>query len=261
VSETIHLHDYLLNRGRGFYRLGRFTDARAHLRGLLNDSVAAPHLRGEAHRLFGEMDLKSGCFQRARRHFAAAARLHPLNADTLLRYAEAVSADPDADPKKAVSACRRATRLYPFEPRYWVALGHSCMAASDLRLAEKSFRRAARLRPVDLESLAGLIHGLVSLGNDVEAERVLSAARFRSPHCPGIVGLWNQFQFDRAHRQQERERTTVAGAPTIVPFPGRNSETPAATASPVVLRADRKSRPAPHLLRMFGKKSDPRRAN
>jgi Flp pilus assembly protein TadD len=262
VSETIHLHAHLLERGRRFHRLGRPAEARVQLQRLLDDSDVASDVRAEAHRVFGQLELDAGRFRKARRHFVSAIGLEPLHAESYLLYANAVHSDPDADPRKAVIACRRATRLFPSDPRYWAALGQSCLNAGNETLARKAYRRAARLRLDDLEILDDVVRGLVRLGRSSEARRVLTAARFRMPRNAGVAGLWKQFRFDSARREQRRRRLAINEQPVLLPFtPARNSNAKETVASPVVPRADRTSRPQPHLLRHIGRQSDPRRAN
>jgi Flp pilus assembly protein TadD len=262
VSETIQFHAHLLERGRRLFELARPSEARAILQPLLDDSRAEPDIRAEAHRVLGELDLDAGNFRGARRHFATAIGLQPSRGGTYLRYAAAVHADSAADPRKAYTACRRAIRLSPCDANCWLAYGASCLRIGDHKRARRAFRRAARLQPDDLKTLAAAVGGLTSLGRHGEARRVLEAARFRAPRNAGILGLWNRFRFDSARRKQVRQHSPLNDDAALLPFvPARDSSGTEAAASPVVLRADRSSRATPHLLRLFGRQSDPRRAN
>jgi Flp pilus assembly protein TadD len=249
LNSSIHVADHLLSTGRHLHEIGRNVDARRHLERLLSTSEITPHHRAEAHSLLGEIEFGLGRFRQARRHFATLIGLRPYDTETCLRYADAVDADPDADPVKGWIARRRATRIDSFDSRCWTALGHSGLRIGDRKRALKAFRRAARLRPERLDTLVELIDGFDGLGRPSEGRAILTAARFRSPNDAGVLALWNRFRFDRAQRRQHAAKCNAE--PTILPFPGRQS-TSTSEAEPVVLRADRRSRPVPHLLRLFG---------
>jgi tetratricopeptide (TPR) repeat protein len=261
LNTSIHLHDHLLSTGRRLLEIGRTAEARRALDPLVDAADLTPHVRAEAHSILGEIEFGLGRYRKARRHFAVVIGLRPYDTETCLRYADAVDADPIADPHKAWAARRRATRIDSFDSRCWAALGQSGLRIGDRKRALRAFRRAAKLRPERIETLAEVVNGFVTLCRMREARRALNCARFRRPHDAGIEALWNRFRFDCLHRQQQAER--IGGAddePTILRFPGRTTETTRA-GEPIVLRADRQSRPVPHLLRLFGMRVDPRRAN
>jgi predicted Zn-dependent protease len=261
LNTSIHLHDHLLSTGRRLHEIGRTAEARRTLRPLVDAAELTPHSRAEVHAILGEIEFGLGRYRKARRHFAVVIGLRPYDTETCLRYADAVDADPDADPHKAWAARRRATRIDSFDSRCWAALGQSGLRIGDRKRALKAFRRAARLRPERIETLADVVNGLVELGRIREARSVLTCARFRRPHDAGIQALWNRFRFDCLHREQQAERVGgVDAEPAILPFPGRTTE-PKRGGEPIVLRVDRRSRPMPHLLRLFGMRVDPRRAN
>jgi tetratricopeptide (TPR) repeat protein len=261
LNTSVHLHDQLLNIGRRLHEIGRSGEARQALQSLVDATEVTTHIRAEVHSILGAIEFGLGRYRRARKHFAIVIGLRPYDTETCLRYADAVDADPDGDPHKAWAARRRATRIDSFDSRCWAALGQSGLRIGDRKRALKAFRRAASLRPERVETVAAVVDGFVALGRIREARAVITCARFRRPHDAAIQALWNGFRFDCLRRDQQRERGRRHDAePAILPFPGR---TAAATqpGDPVVLRADRRSQPAPHLLRLFGSRVGPRRAN
>jgi len=259
VSQSTRLDDYLLARGHRFTALGRATDARAALRRLLRQPDVSLKAKAEAHELLGEIELARGRFRRARRHFATAVGLQPFVARTYLRYAAAVEADPDADPRKARAALRRAIDIDPAEPGYWTALGRLELRSGNRRRTVRAFRRAARLNPDSTAVLAEIVDGLVAAGREREARCVLTAARFRAPRDLGIVQLYNQFRFDCLRRRQARLGRDHDEA-AILPFPERTVAPASGDASPVVIRVDQRSRPRPHILRLMSRPENPRQA-
>src|SRR5437870_885265 len=123
LNSSIHLHDHLLSTGRHLHHIGRDEEAKRNLQQLLCAADLMPQVVAEAHSLLGEIAFGFGMFRQARRHFAAVIGVRPYGSETCLRYADAVDADPDADPHKAWIARRRATRIDSFDSRCWVALG------------------------------------------------------------------------------------------------------------------------------------------
>ena len=257
MSDSLPLADHLLSRGRLLLRVGRPADALRLFRQVLVHTDLPNQVRADALRLLAGIDLEAGRFRRARRSLAAAIRLRRHAGDLYVEFARAVLADPDGDPRRAVKALRRAAAIDPFEPRTWAALGGAALRAGDAVPAGKAFRRAARLRPDRVETLSEIVDGFIALGREGDARDVLTAARFRAPRDAEVSALWDRFRFKLALRQQ---RQTAGIEDTILPFPVREREASATPAAAVVLRADRKSVSTPHLLRLFGRRADPRRA-
>jgi tetratricopeptide (TPR) repeat protein len=255
VSDSLSLAEHVLSRGRLMIHLGRPVDARRLLGRFIRQPDLSPRLRAEAYRLVAGIELRFGRYRRGRRLLAAAIRLRRHADDLYIEYARAVEADPDGKPALAVKALRRAVAIDPFEPRSWAALGSAAVRAGDRTLARKAFRRAARLRPEEIETLGEIVDGFVALGRADEARAALTAARFRSPSDAAVAALRDRFRFTLAVRGQRQ-----TGADCILPFPVRPVEVTASAGEGVVLRADRKSTPAPHLLRLLGGRADPRRA-
>jgi predicted Zn-dependent protease len=260
MTQPIRLADRVFVRARRLLHVGQTSEARRLLRRLIDQVDLRPGLRAVAHQMLGQLDVAARRFRRARRHFAAAIKLQPFDAESYARYAAAVEADPDGNPRRACAALRRAVGMDPCEPRLWAALGRAAVCMGDRRKAVRAFRRAARLRPDTVEALSDVVDGFVSLGRRREAVQVLTAARFRDPRNPALQQLGNRVRFELVRQEQEAARRTVADEPVVLRFPGRPVESGATAASPVIVRVDRGSRAVPHLLRMFGAGPDPRRA-
>jgi tetratricopeptide (TPR) repeat protein len=257
MSDSLPLSDHLLARARLMARIGHLADARRLFRRVLGQPELPNHVRAEVFQAMAEMAMDAGHFRRARRLLFAAIRLRRHADELYVEYARAVTADPDADPRLAVKALRRAVGIDPFEARSWTALGTAALRAGEHALARKALRRAARLRPDQAETLLEIADGLLELGREDEARAVLTAARFQSPNDAGVKGVWDRFRFALALRQQRRLGVEDAA---ILPFPAPTRESSHSPAEAVVLRADRKSVSTPHLLRLFGRRSDPRQA-
>lgn len=258
MTSTISFHDQLLAESEQFIHLGRYAEARRRLKRLTCLGICTT-TRANAHNLLGELEFTVGRFRAARRHFAAVIGLRPYDAEACLRYADAIDADPDADPEKGWAARRRATRIDSFDSRCWTALGTSGLRIGDRKRALKAFRRAARLRPERIETLVELTTGLVTLGRFAEARAVLTAAQFRRPADARLIGLSKRLQFEIARIRQVRDRVDSGfDCPMLLPFESNERRKVIEHAEPVVIRVDRRSRSTPHLLRLFGRQSGPR---
>jgi tetratricopeptide (TPR) repeat protein len=260
MTEPIRFLDRLFVRARRLIYVGQTTAPRRLLGRLTAQDGARATLRAAAHQLLGQLDVAAGNFRRARRHFAAAIKLQPFEAEQYARYAAAVEADPDADPRKGRAALRRALGIDCREPRYWAALGRAAARLGDRRRAVRAFRRAARLRPDTVEVLAEVVDGFLSVGRRRDAMRILTAARFRNPGDTGVEQLRDRVRFELLRRRQEVVRRTTTDGPVLLRFPGRAVDAGATAASPAIVRVDRGSRPTPHVLRMVGAGPDPRQA-
>jgi tetratricopeptide (TPR) repeat protein len=251
VSDSIHLHDHLLAGARRLLDVGHDREARQALRRLLRQPEVQTQVRADAHCLLGELDSVAGRYRSARRHFAAAIGLRPYLPEAYVRFAEAVEADPDADLRKGCAALRRAICIDPHDAAYPAALGRLAARLGDWKLARRAFRRAARLRPESLTVLAEVVAGFVSIGQEAEARQVILAALFRAPRDAGVIDLWNRFRFDRLRRELARSGGVVRQS--ILPFPESMNAAVAGGVGAAVIRVDRHSRPAPHVLRLFGR--------
>jgi cytochrome c-type biogenesis protein CcmH/NrfG len=260
VSDSLSFAEHLLARAHLMLQVGRPTAARKLLNTMLRQPGLSHRLQADGHRMLAGIELEAGRFRRTRRHLAAAIRLRRHADELYFEYARAVHADPEADPRLAVKAMRRAVGIDPFEPRSWAALGRAARLAGDAELARKAFCRAARLRPEEIDTLAEITDGLVALGLEQEARAVIAAAQFRLSKRTDVIGLCNRVKFLLAANRQRQDKVTDEPA-TLLPFPLRPAGTEKPDRSPVILRADRLSRSRPHLLRLFGQRIDPRRAN
>lgn len=256
MSDSFTIPDYLLARARVMRRLGRLANARRLVRRVLGQAGLDTPRRAEASRLLGQIEFAAGRFRQARRMLMAAIRLRRYAGELYVEYARAVEADTDADPWLAVVGLRRAAALDPFEPRTWAALGTAAIRAGLPELARKAFRRAERLRPDRIDTLAETVDGLLNLGREDDACRVLTAARFRAPHDAAVAGLWNSFRYRVALRTQKAG--DPGEEPTILRLPTTTTDSRGEHPLPVVLRADSQSANRPHLFRLSGRKPDPR---
>ena len=261
MNTTISLHQELLARGRHLFDLGCLSESSAALRPLVKQASVATHTLCEAHRLLGEIELEFGNYRVSRRHFALAIRLVGDEASLYSLYAEAVEADPDGDPLRAYKARRRAARLDPSNAIVWSALGWSGLRMGNRSVAFKAFRRAMRLRPASLDTLAETIEGLLTLNRLREAERAVRAARFRFKKSSGLKSLGDRVQFEILRREQAHRLDFEVGGASVLKFVLRPSAAPLQDVNPVVIRTDRRSLPRPHLLKLFGMRSGPKRAN
>lgn len=256
MSDPLSIPDHLVARGRLMMRIGRPLEARRLFRRLLGHPELPDRTRAEALQAVAAIDMDSGQFRRARRLLAAAIRLRRHADDLYREYAAAVTADPDADPRLAVKALRRAVAIDPDEVRSWAALGTAALRAGDRSLARKAFRRAARLRPESASILQEIAHGLLELDREAEARAVVTAVRFGASNDADITGVWDWLQFALARRRQRKGQDEER---TVLRFPTTPRESVSHSGEAVVLRADRKSAPTPHLLRLIGR-SGPRQA-
>jgi tetratricopeptide (TPR) repeat protein len=260
VSDPLSFAEHLLSRARLMLRVGRPAEARRLSRNVLRQPNPSHRLRADAFCLLAEIELEAGRFRRARRHLAAAIRLRRHADELYVAYSRAVDADPNADPRLAVKAMRRGVAIDPFEPRSWAALGTAAHNAGDDVLARRAFRRAARLRPDDFDTLSEIVDGFLHLDLEVDARAVVTAARFRLPRHTELIALTDRVSFTMAQRRQ-RQSKVQDGAAAILPLPKRPMQTADTELPTVVLRVDGGHNPRPHLLRMFGRQSGPRKAN
>ncbi|HEX3149525.1 MAG TPA: hypothetical protein VHR66_15730 [Gemmataceae bacterium] len=259
MSDTISLVDELLTRAWRFARMGRLAEARCLGNRLLDQPELTIQIRTEGLRVLAHVELAAGRYRWARRHLVAAISLTPYSDGLYVEYARAVDADPDGDPKKAVKALRRAVSIDPMDVRTWAMLGRMAVAAGNRRVAWKALRRAARLRPDTTRVISEIIEGFLAIGLDREAQQVLTSARFRKPRGVDLQLLNAEFHFDRVVREQEDARHDGLDQ-MVLPFPNRQHDSKTLAANPIVLRADGPSRSTPHLIRIFGRRIDPRQA-
>ncbi len=245
MSDPIPLDRHRLTHGRLLLDVGHSVDAGGLLGGLDRPDLPAD-TRAEVHRLFGEIAFNVGRFRVARRRFRAAIRLEPSVAENYASFALAVASDPDASPILAWKALRRAVRLNPREPRYWAALGQAALRLGKRRSARLAFRQAVLRRPDRLITLAEIVDGFLALNCIGDARELVTELRFRYPNDPAVAGLWNQFRYAVARREQQARRDRPDA--TILPFPGRDSES--TNPMPGVIRTDCFSQGRPHLLRL-----------
>ena len=242
MSMTLPLVDRLLTRGRSLHESGREHDAYQVLKQLTAFRDLPAGTAEEAQALLAEIQFGRRKYVRARRHLAVALGFHPNNAQYHYLMAAAVDADDRADKQRALAHYRRSLKLDPDQPTCLVDYGLLSLELGRFTAGLKALRRAARLAPDDAEVLGAVVEGLCELERTAEARRLVLAARFRNPRDRRFGKLWNDFQFQQAHRGQNAAggvRRRKAGEPVLLPFvrPVAGSETAG--------KRVRRDRPAP----------------
>lgn len=261
MNTSILLHQELLARGRQMFDLGFLSEAGQTLRPLVKQPNIPANTLCEAHRLLGEIEHEAGNFARARKHFAIAIGLVSDEASLYTLYARSVDADPEGDPAKALKARRRATHLDIRNASMWSSLGWSYLRTGNRDRARKAFRRALCLKSESIDTLGEVIEGLISLNRLLEAQQAIRTARFRFPNdVAGLKCMADRVQFEILRREQ-RLRLDATEGTSILKFVPRPSEVKLLDVNPVVIRADRRSLPTPHLFKFLGRRSGPKRAN
>jgi tetratricopeptide (TPR) repeat protein len=249
----LKLVDRLLQRGRNFQQLGRDHEA-LHVFSRLAAFRELPEgVSEEAEFRLGEIQLRRGKPRRARRHLAAALLHCPDNAAYHYLLATALDTEEKGKPHRAAAHYRKSLALDPQQPR--------CLCASgllNLRLGRtdegiQALRRAVELAPADADVVRQVCDGLLEADRADEAREVLRAARFRNPRDRRFRDLWDEFQFQQLHDEQQVRRRDEQGSdradggPVLLPFV-RPPATGAASSKRV--RRDPAAPPAPpHLPR------------
>ena len=205
----------LLARAQHLFDLGLFQRARVVLTRLLTLDETSNAIRVEGWRLFGLLEVAAGRFQRARSHFAAALGYAPDRADLYHQFALAVEADPEAEPRRAYKAARKAAELAPTVAEYWVTFGQLALRIRRRRVARRAFRQAVKLVPTQENVLRELVEGLSHLGRYRLAKKALVSARLQKPSAFGLLQLWDQFRYEQARRQQQ---ASAQPQKTVLPF-------------------------------------------
>jgi tetratricopeptide (TPR) repeat protein len=224
--------------------MGRRSEARHLLEQLLSMGELPIDVRVDTYRMLAEIELDAHRYRKTRRYLAAAISLDPNDPELYYRYAVAIDADAEANPRRAWKALKQAIRLEPGEASYWSAIGQCALRLKKHQSALKAFRKAISLESPRSDVLAEAVDGLTALGRHREAKKAVIKARFHSPHNLNIAKLWDHLQYEAAQRRQPvRERES------ILAFPNNNWD---------VVRKDQASSPRPHLMRWSGVRVEPR---
>jgi tetratricopeptide (TPR) repeat protein len=138
--------------------------------------------------------------------------------------AAALEDDDKGDPERALEHYRLALQADPDEPGCLGDFGLLAMCLGHTEEGLAALRRAAGLAPDDPGILGKLVEGLCEADQAGEARRLILAARFRNPRDGRFLDLWNDFQFQQLHEEQERTRRAArrgaaeADEPRLLPL-------------------------------------------
>jgi tetratricopeptide (TPR) repeat protein len=252
MSTTLNLFEQLLARGRTLHALGLNHEATRVFGRLTAMRTLPPEVAEEAQKALGELRLRRGQFQKARRHLAAAIAANPFRAGYHFLMATAVAEDDAAAPERALEHLRQAVELEPANADYWCELGLYALEIQESDEGLRALRRAAELEPNNPDVLARVAGGLRAAHEVDEARSLLRAAQFRNARDRRFQRLWNDFQFQVVHHEQQRRRQEEApleGEPVLLPFVPVPKAEPTSRGRRVV-RTDRPSSPGgPHMPR------------
>jgi tetratricopeptide (TPR) repeat protein len=263
MDRVISLVERILVRGQKLIHFGKLGEGKKLLLNLLSFGDVPTEKRREAHGLLADLYLEAGLFKKARRHLTAAITLNPLGAEGYFELAQAIERDPEAKQGRAWKLLRKATRLKPDQPRYWVALGQLSLRLNRTTAALSAFRRAIRLEPGELKLVSAIFDGLMSLDRGDVAQEFLVNCRFRLGRNSGFEAIWKKFRFLEARRDQQSVRWDEGDAPTLSFEEAQRDFVASASdesGTGEILRHDRFSTRHVHLPRLLSSRPGPRNA-
>jgi Tfp pilus assembly protein PilF len=259
MSKTLKMARRLLALGRTYHDLGRDQDALTALNRLAGLREVPAPIAEETQARLGELYLRHGKHRHARRHLTAALAHAPDSARYHYLMATAADGDDRPNPERAAEHFKRSLELDPKQPRCLGEYGLLALRLGRVEEGLESLRRAVELAPDDPEAVGRLLDGLQQTEDHDEARRVAQAALFRNARDGRFRRLWQDFQFQQLHAEQQsarRDRVLAAyGAdgPVLLPFVRPETR---ATAAPTpapgrkIIRRDGPSAPGgPHLPR------------
>jgi tetratricopeptide (TPR) repeat protein len=212
---------HLFDRGRTLHQLGLAPQATRAYKRVASCRALPAEVAQETQRHLAELYLDQGHYRLARRALAAALAHEPQEAYYHFLMGACVLEDPQAQPHRALTHLRAALKLDPDNAEYQVEFGLLALALDMPRLALTALRRAATLAPDDPALLGRVADGLRDLGKPDEAQGLLRAAMFGHPRDQRFRNLWQRYQFQTLHAEQQQARArwaTVEDAPAILPF-------------------------------------------
>lgn len=254
VSMTLDLSRHTLNHIRQLHQLHRLPQAFRLLRLLAGHKDLPADVAEEVQYRLGEMQMQRGKYAAARRHLLAALNHCPENARYHYLTGVALERAEPADLARAAEHYRRSLELDATQTDCLCALGLLALRLGEREEGLRCLREAAEAACDDLAVLRNVVDGLLLANQAAEARGLLLAARFRHPRDARYLGLWNDFQFRQARREQEQanhQRAAGSDEPVLLPFfrvegrPANPERLPGK-----ILRHDPPSRPAPHLPRV-----------
>jgi len=250
MSMTLNLTDRLLAMGRRFHQLGRNQDAVHILTRLAGFRQLPASVAEETQVHLAEICLSRRKYRRARRHLTAALVHQPDNARYHYLMATALSGDDKADRQRAAEHYRKSLHLDPEQPNCLSEFGLFALRRGQTEEGLRCLRRAVELAPTNPKVVRKLVEGLREEDRTEEARRVLQAALFRNSRDPRFRRLWNEFQFQQLHQEQQRRRQNALAAaedpgPVLLPFVRPAAETVPARSRRKIIRHDTPSPPSP----------------
>jgi len=252
MSTTLNLADCLYAKARNLHELGREQDALHIFCRLANLRQLPATIAEETQARLAEIHLERGSYQQARRHLVAALQQQPASAHYHYLLAVAFESDEAADLERAAASYRRALHLEPDDPRCLCGLGLLALRLGLMEEGLKCLRQAAALTPDDPVTLEQVVRGLCTASRADEGRSLLRAALFRNPRDAHIRKLWNDFQYQELHKEQETARQTAAALaqddePVLLPFVRLASGvTPARSSRKRARRDAASATPGPH---------------
>src|SRR5262249_36730857 len=124
-------------------------------------------------------------------------------------------------PERSLNHFARAVELEPETPEYLSDFGLHAVRLGKTQAGLDALRKALALAPDDPAVLGKVAEGLRHEGQLDEARLLLRAAQFRHPRDHRFRKLWEDFQFQVVHAQQEEHRRralTIQEEPRILSF-------------------------------------------
>lgn len=254
MGRMLNLVDFQIQRARQAFDQGLLGLALPILRRLAKSPDLPRSQALELHLLYGATLFELRHYRLARRQFASALRIDPMNADAHYSMASAIQADPAIDARRAGKHFRRARLLSPNDPEILADAGAFSVQMGQTKSGLAMIRKAISLAPDDLSFVRTLVESLFDLDRVDDARRELQLARFRFAHDSRFQKLSAEFAAleARRHVRASEAKATVAGSSRVLPFL-RVFPTPAQPAANKadgrVFRTDAGSSQQPHLRR------------
>jgi tetratricopeptide (TPR) repeat protein len=248
MSMKLNLTDRLLAMGRHLHQLGRNQDALHILSRLASFRQLPAPVAEETQVHLAEICLSHRKYRRARRHLTAALVHQPDNARYHYLMATALAGDDKADRQRAAEHYRKSLHLDPDQPGCLSEFGLLALRLGQTEEGLRCLHRAVELAPNNPRAVQKLVEGLLEVDRTEEARRVLQAALFRNARNPHFRRLWQEFQFQQLHQEQQRRRNahaTEEPGPVLLPFVRPVAGVVPVRLSRKIIRHDAPSPPAP----------------
>jgi tetratricopeptide (TPR) repeat protein len=250
MSTMLNLADRLLAMGRHFHQLGRNQDALHILTRLASFRQLPASVAEEIQVHLAEICLTRRKYRRAQRHLTTALVHQPDNARYHFLMATALAGDDKADRQRAADHYRKSLQLEPEQPTCLSEFGLFALRLGQTEEGLRCLRRAVELAPDNPKVVRRFVEGLQEEDRIDEARSALRAAIFRNSRDPRFRRLWNAFQFQQLHQEQQRQRHNAADmaedpGPILLPFVRLATDSVPNRSRRKIIRHDAPSPPAP----------------